>query len=210
MSAAFCSALPSNFRDLLLQPPPIPIALAMSTNLVKAHIYNTEGNWGTSKFNAATLTARITSIHFCAHSNEENAGSDGQTPANHWTFFLEIDPNSSVRVDAAPSGPYEPGMLILETNVTTSNVHEVATELPTGITVADVLQVLIAKKRDRYVFAAIGEGCRHWLSVVVGDFEEAGLVSPGFVKDVRFALSQYWRYPSGGSEPREIVQGTFF
>lgn len=91
-----------------------------------------------------------------------------------------------------------------------TRIHEEVAVLPTETTVAAILHVLIAKKRDQYTFSPVGEGCRHWLSVVVADLAEAGLVPDGFVENVRAALARYWRYPDEASELRKIAEGTFF
>jgi len=85
----------------------------MSVSTVVTHIFNVDNNWGTSQFPPSALTEAVQQVHFCAHVNTENTGSDGQPPTN-WSMFLEIDPNRSVGVDVVPGDPHSPGMIILE------------------------------------------------------------------------------------------------
>jgi hypothetical protein len=148
----------------------------MSTSTVSNHIFNIDGNWGTSRFHATSLTEAVQQVHFCAHENAQNAGSGSQPATNHWSLFLEIDPNRLVQVDVAPGSPHLPGMVILETkryNVTNNKVYDVCSQVPAGTTVETILQLIIDKGHDRYVFAPVGERCRYWLWTFAWDMVEA-------------------------------------
>ncbi|EDR01093.1 uncharacterized protein LACBIDRAFT_333610 [Laccaria bicolor S238N-H82] len=70
---------------------------------VRNHIFNTvNDHWGIRQFSKTNLPLPIFHIHFIAHPNEDNSGSDGQQPTNHWTMYLETSPTSSVHIDVAP------------------------------------------------------------------------------------------------------------
>ncbi len=191
---------------------------------VSKHISNTEANWGTSHFKLASLSSQVTTLSFVAHANPDNAGDPGLglPPTNHWSFALGLvdsdEPNckSFVSVDVLPNEPGEPGMLCLENiDALDDAIHKVSFDLSvssgtTHVTVADVLAVLIARKRDHYTCHAVGEGCRFWLQTVASDFAEEGVI-PGDVADVvRADLEFYWPWPEG-SRPvlREIKAGVF-
>ena len=169
----------------------------MSTSTVSNHIFSVDSNWGTSQFRPAT----------------ENTGSNGQPATNHWSLFLEIDSARSVRVDVAPGDPHSPGMVILEMknyNVSTSSVRDVYSQVPAGTTVETILQLIIDKRRDRYVFAPVGEGCRYWMWTFAWDMVEAELWPVDVAQRASNALQHYWRYPVGsGYEARVMAQGKF-
>lgn len=74
--------------------------------------------------------------------------------------------------------------------------------------VQDFGEVINARSRERYNFTEYEEGCRYWLSIVIGDWEDEGLVPTGSSDEVREALSKYWKDPSG-CEERLMAQGTF-
>ncbi|KAH7929913.1 hypothetical protein BV22DRAFT_91229 [Leucogyrophana mollusca] len=181
---------------------------------IKDHIYNTDGNWGTSQFKVSFLTLAVQKIHFCAHENLENLGSDNQPPTNHWSIFLELSADNSVRIDLSPGDTGRPGMIILEAKrctVTDKNVYLVTSVPPEGTTVETILKLIIDKKRDRYTFAPIGEGCRFWIATFSVDMVNAGLLPGDVGHHVRAALKYYWVYPKDtGSEERPMVEGTFF
>lgn len=101
-------------------------------------------------------------------------------------MYLETSPTSSVHVDVAPDDN-DVAMVMLETEQVNYDAYNVFHKsLPVtgeGCSVATVLDVLIMKKRDVYRFAPVGEGCRYWLSIVVLDLADAGLVNRGDAQD---------------------------
>lgn len=179
---------------------------------VSKHINNSEGNWGTSHFKLATLSSQVTILSFVAHANPDNAGdpSLGLPPTNHWSLVLGLADSSSVAIDVLPS---EPGMLCLENIVDggpTDGIHKVSSEVSSEMTVADVLAVIIARKRDNYTCHAVGEGCRFWLQTVASDFVETGLITNSVAQTVRRDLEFYWPYPKTEKPVlREIKAGVF-
>ncbi|TBU26204.1 hypothetical protein BD311DRAFT_456859 [Dichomitus squalens] len=186
------------------------------TDSVYSHIMNTDGNWGTSRFKSpvATLALPVSRIHFAAHENSEDTGSDNMPPTNHWSMYLETGPNSSVHVDVVPGEVGRPGMVMLETKgyITTNHASRVETAAnSTGMTVSDILSLIIAKNRDRYIFARVGEGCRFWLATLAVDFTEAGIISSADATRIRKSLAMYW--PSKAhlsAEQRPMSEGRFY
>ena len=181
---------------------------------VRKHIFNTANDhWGIRQFSKNSLPLPISYIHFIAHPNEDNSGSDGQQPTNQWTMYLETSPSFSVHIDVAPDDN-DVAMVMLEeeqVNYDAYNVfHKSLPVIGEGCSVATVLDVLITKKRDVYRFAPVGEGCRYWLSIVVLDLVDAGLVNRGDAQDAVDGLGMYWCFPPGtGSFAREFARGSF-
>ncbi|KAJ8595450.1 hypothetical protein M405DRAFT_807250 [Rhizopogon salebrosus TDB-379] len=185
----------------------------MSASPVKTHIYASE-NWGKSRFRASALKEVVRKVHFCAHANTDNSGADGQPATNHWSLFLEVDTTRAVRIDIVPGEPNSAGMVILEIkeyNVSNQSVQVMSSPVPVGTTVETILGLIINKGRDRYIFSPVGEGCRYWLWTLTWDMVEAHLLMREVAERVSDALARYWKYPvSKGSEPRAMVQGSFF
>jgi hypothetical protein len=176
-----------------------------------------DNNWGTSQFRAAVLTEAVQRVHFCAHANTENTGSEGQSPTNHWSMFLEINPTRSVGVDVVPGDTHSPGMIILEMietkgcSVLNESVYDIHSGVPNETTVETILGLIITKGRDRYMFAPVGEGCRYWLQMFAWDMVEAQLFPTEVAQRASDVLAHYWKYPVGsGCEPRVMAQGRFF
>ena len=109
-------------------------------------------------------------------------------------MYLETSPSFSVHIDVAPDDN-DVAMVMLEeeqVNYDSYNVfHKALPVIGEGCSVATVLDVLIAKKRDVYRFAPVGEGCRYWLSIVILDLLDAGLVNRGDAQDAVDGLGMY-------------------
>jgi len=182
---------------------------------LRKHMQNSDGNWGASLFDMSYLASPIASIQFTAHSNVDNAGDEvlKLPPTNHWSLLLFPDntTESAVHLDMTPNEPGEPGMLIIEHLPYGSELDSIhAVSCSTKATVASILQVLVNKKRDNYIFAPVGEGCRFWLSTIADDFVRSDLISSTDSEFVKQALGRYWPYPPGSeSEERHMEEGTF-
>lgn len=170
---------------------------------VKKHIQDSE-DWGKSRFQFSSLSQKVTQLNFVAHENTSNkgdkVGGKQLPPTNHWTLFLTINHGSSVRVEVAPNDPGQPGMVIIENkkyDVSTKITKKVSIDVPKAPTVADIFNIIIQKKRDYYIFAPEGEGCRFWLYTLAGDFVGAGLISKANAESAQSALKKYWPYPTG-------------
>ncbi|KAF8833383.1 hypothetical protein BDN67DRAFT_992850 [Paxillus ammoniavirescens] len=157
--------------------------------------------WGKSKFQYPALSKEVAQFHFVAHENIDNEGDgDGIKPTNHWSLFLTINGSSSVRVEVAPDDLGKPGMVLIESkkyDVTTKITKKVSINAPRGLTVAGIFNLIIQKKRDCYIFAPVGEGCRFWLYTLAGDFVGAKLISKADAENVSSILTKYWPYPTG-------------
>jgi hypothetical protein len=186
----------------------------MSVNDVFKLIRNPDSNWGTSYLDPDALRERVLCVCFWAHTNSSNLGADGQAPTNHWSLFLPLSTTKSVHIDMVPSEPDKPGMIMIESKaytVSDNNVFLLQSPVPEGTTVAQILSIIIGLGRDRYTPAAVGEGCRYWLSVIAGDMYEAGILPKEIVDQARWALGQFWRHPKGtGYVERAMAEGDFY
>ena len=116
-------------------------------------------------------------------------------------------------MEVAPNEPGEPGMVLVESkeyDVTQKNTKIVSFDAPEGITVTNVFNLIIQKKRDYYVFAPIGEGCRFWLYTIADDFARANFISSANAREVQSALVAYWPFPQGTAAiARPLAKGQF-
>ncbi|KAL1743609.1 hypothetical protein HDZ31DRAFT_40576 [Schizophyllum fasciatum] len=189
---------------------------------VADRIHDVDGNWGTMGFRKASLASAVTALLFVAHTNVDNLGGDGQPPTNHWTLLLQVDTHTGVRLDVSPGDVGRPGMLILEDvkpgataladpSFPDDRIHVVALPASADITVERILALIVQNKRDNYVFAPVGEGCRFWLATFAHDLAEAGIISPDDAKRAKDALPKYYPHPKGSAPvDREMAEGRFF
>ena len=187
----------------------------MSYEDIKKHITSSD-DWGISKFKLSSLSTTVEQFHFVAHENPSNLGDtlDGKQlpPTNHWSLFLSAS-GSSVRVVVVPNEPGEPGMVLVENkgyDVTRKSMKTVSIPAPKGITVADIFNLIIKKKRDYYIFAPVGEGCRFWLHTIAGDFTGDNFIGLANALEVQSALVMYWPFPRGTAAiARPMAKGQF-
>src|SRR6266436_2313163 len=165
----------------------------MAGENVKKYITSSD-DWGISEFELEDLSNIVEQFHFVAHHNPSNEGDtpDGEQlpPTNHWSLFLSFS-DSSVRVEVAPGELGEPGMVVVESKeyfVTARSTKTVPIDAPEGITVADIFNLIIQRKRDHYIFSPVGEGCRFWLHTLADDFADAKTISPADALRVQSAL----------------------
>ena len=190
---------------------------------VNKHITSSD-DWGISKFKLSNLSAIVKQFHFVAHENPSNSGDkvNGEQlpPTNHWSLLLTLtSPKLSsnalaVEVDVTPSEPGEPGMVVVESRSYAFNSNytkTVSVDAAECITVADIFNLIIQKKRDRYIFAPVGEGCRFWLYTIADDFAGANFIDSANALAVQSALVMYWPTPKGtASVARPMANGQFF
>ncbi|KZT18643.1 hypothetical protein NEOLEDRAFT_1143115 [Neolentinus lepideus HHB14362 ss-1] len=170
-------------------------------------------NWGAMYLKKASLDATVSSVTFVSHLNVDNAGDGDLPPTNHWSMFLEIGASTSVHVDAVPNDPGEPAMIVVETkssDVTQDASHTVVATAAAGTTIANILSLILTLKRDKYVFAPVGEGCRFWLYTLAQDLAGAEIISQDDANMARNDLQYYWPSPVGTpARYRAFNKGTF-
>lgn len=77
-----------------------------------------------------------------------------------------------------------------------------------GTTVTAIIDIIVARGRQKYDVTEEWEGCRFWVYTLVRDLEESNLVPEGSSAEAWQVMSYYWRYPEG-RDFREIKKGTF-
>ncbi|KAL2016110.1 hypothetical protein VTK56DRAFT_4254 [Thermocarpiscus australiensis] len=172
-------------------------------------------NWDIDNLKSDDLNATVQVIHLCALRNDFNEGDEaGEPPTNHWTICLQCSSTSCVMLDMVP-GYGSNGLRgkIETTSISDSPYTDETLRLlsykPTrAVTVAGVIQIINETGRDEFNFSPEWEGCRFWLSVVMKDLEDDGLVEEGSAATAMRALRRYWINPEG-SEPRVMREGVF-
>ena len=187
---------------------------SMSMSLSQSTVSSTiaKSPWYSKRFLKTQLDSEIPSIAFVAHAVTTDDALL-PNPTNHWSAFLQISDNSSVRMEVSPtSGGGEPGTVVIESkeyDMSTHRNHAVVVAVAPGTTVAKILSLLIELKRDRYVFSKVGEGCRFWLFTLAGDFASKAIISQEHAETVRRDIQLYWPPTAGEPQPREMSVGQF-
>lgn len=178
-----------------------------------------DNNWDLDGFapnESSTWTMPVELIHLCALRNELNEGDEeGSPPTNHWTICLKNSSSSCVMLDVA-RGYGDDGLrgkievTALDTPYTLETL-QLFTITPCGQqpAVGQILTQICSKGRQRFIFHPSFEGCRFWISVLVADWEDMGVVEAGSALMAREALGKYWVNPEG-SLPRHMREGTFW
>lgn len=171
-------------------------------------------NWELDNLITDNLTATVDQIHLCALRNDLNEGDgEDEPPTNHWTMCLQITPQASVMLDMAPGYGSDGLRGKIETassaeSYTKETLKAFSFKPIKSTTVGDIMKLITDNKRDAFNFSPEWEGCRFWMSVLMSDFENAGLVELGSAAVAKEALLMYWRNPEG-SEARVVREGTF-
>jgi hypothetical protein len=85
---------------------------------------------------------------------------------NHWSFFLILDPRTSVRINMRAEPGYITGELaITDHDFIMSNSAISAWDFATvqGTTVAHFVGLLYQNRRELYNMSGGGSGCRYWM-----------------------------------------------
>jgi hypothetical protein len=117
------------------------------------------------------LAFQVDSISVAAH--KKTSWERGFT--NHWCLYLRTSQNASVQIDCLPSysvpsivmpGGSKAFVIISELSYALSPdaVKDVSLTVRPGLTVAHVVNLLIASGRHKYEFNQQGVGCRNWVT----------------------------------------------
>ncbi|KAL1706692.1 hypothetical protein EV121DRAFT_200890 [Schizophyllum commune] len=181
---------------------------------VQNHITANSAHWHTREFTTSSLGKTISAIHFVADPNERNEGAGDVPPTNHWSIYLQLNEDSSVRLEVIPLDVSAPGVVVLTDKPygVEKNVACVVTaSVPETTTIAHILKPIVDKRRDRYQFDAVGQGCRMWALTLAADLVEADVLDAQSNKELSDAISLYWPYPLGTAPySRVLDQGVFF
>jgi hypothetical protein len=163
----------------------------------------------------AIRNTKVVRVHF--HGSK--TGTD-QRPALHWRLFFELDTGnfrSSVEFNSQQVALDKYTKLFVTYRpYLTSNRSDVGGSYPVsfypGVTVAQVLSLVLAQKRDRYRLTDEGSGCRNWCLTVISDLEASGFVPRGSVQNVENYLIDLHHTMQDGRYwiPYPLRQGTFY
>ena len=128
----------------------------------------------------------------------------GKGFTNHWCLYLRTSQNQSVQIDCQPSysvpGTVIPGgskafVIISELSYALSHdaVKDVSLTVRPGLTVAHVVNSLIASGRHKYEFNQQGVGCRNWVTDQVNILLEQQYAVDGVqCETARQAILKLW------------------
>lgn len=153
--------------------------------------------WDTDKLEPNDLSKLVTHLHACAHSNESNLGdADFQLPpTNHWSIFLQLGPQLSVRLDMT-AGYGENGLrgkIDVQSKGYAKTFHDIKTlsfQPASGTTVKSILDMMSGNGLDKYAFTENLEGCRYWTMRVISTLDGAGILPPGSGQQAAQAMAR--------------------
>ena len=160
----------------------------------------------------ADLDEVVKQIHLTGYAVSNDFGFEQtHSPTNHWTMFLELDCEKSVKVDINPTyaNGKMTGLVFLESKacvMTYRPVKSLTFSLKNELHVKDVMEIIMRNGRDRYIFTDKDEGCRF---TVIKDLEVAEAIGKGSAVVAVRTLGCYWGSPTEGT-PREMEAGEFF
>ena len=172
-------------------------------------------HFGAKFLQESDLDQVVKEIHLAGYVlSDDLEFEQDQSPTNHWTMFLELDREKSVKVDITPTyaNGEMTGLILLESKdytMTNKAVKSLTFSLKDELHVKDVIEIIMRNGRDRYIFTDKGEGCRFWVCTVIKDLEMAGAISKGSAVVAVHTLSCYWSSLTEGI-PREMEAGEFF
>jgi hypothetical protein len=128
----------------------------------------------------------------------------GKGFTNHWCLYLRTSQNASVQINCQPSysvpGTVIPGgskafVIISELSYALSHdaAKDVSLTVRPGLTVAHVVNLLIASGRHKYEFNQQGVGCRNWVTDQVNILQEQQYAVDGVqCETARQAILKLW------------------
>ncbi|KAL2823850.1 hypothetical protein BJY01DRAFT_241749 [Aspergillus pseudoustus] len=158
------------------------------------------------------LSGRIT--HIIAAPHHQDAGT------NHWCFYLATSPTTSIQLDCQPShsvpstvlpGGSKAFIIISELDYSLAPDVEGKYVLDItpdrGLTVNDLLTLLIGNGRHRYEFDSRGVGCRFWVTEQLELFYASRvLTGRAQIEDVKAAIKKLWPEAT----PLELDRGAYY
>ncbi|KAF9485764.1 hypothetical protein BDN70DRAFT_927133 [Pholiota conissans] len=184
-------------------------------------------NWFAPDLSRDILRTPVTHIHFVGLADEEievpnplkpskpaALAEEVLEPTNHWVLFLQTTADEFIRVEALPSDEIDETCYIwIDTKDSLSkNPHVRALSFPiVDKTVGWILNNIIERRRDCYIFHPVGEGCRFWVSNIAEDLSDAGVILSANA-EVKNIVAFYYdsASPDCVPKPREINEGRFF
>ena len=148
----------------------------------------------------AILAFQVQSISVAGHV--KNACPDGFT--NHWCLYLQTSQNGAVQIDCQPSysvpGTVIPGgskafFIVSELSYTLPQdvIKYVSLDVHPGLTVTNVVNLLMANGHHKYEFTPQGIGCRKWTTDQVNLLQQQQYaVNVTQCKDARQAILTLW------------------
>jgi hypothetical protein len=146
---------------------------------------------------------------------------DGHGPSsnyiNHWVCFLEIEGEKSVLLDMSVGSDFTTakGVLLVSSvdTVVYPDVVHVEHFALTGekLTVENVIDGIIERKRDAYSFTWEGIGSRWWQYIFLKDLQREGRLADGCAETAFAAMEKF--YGDDGKvigEKKPVLQGVFY
>lgn len=128
------------------------------------------------------------------HGSKCQAATAGASPYVHWCIYFQLDTRHILPVDPsriAQSIEFNSQKLQMDgftwlyihfRDFHHSNMQTTMGEFEIPmirVTVQQLLDFVLQRKRDQYRLNAEGSGCRFWCKTVIGDLKQAGWIVPG-------------------------------
>lgn len=88
------------------------------------------------------------------------------TSDNHWSIYLLLDSNTSVRINMRAEPDYVDGILDLTSqsySLTTSAIETFDYPVRGNVRVCDMIGLIYQYRRNEYNMSGGGSGCRYWV-----------------------------------------------
>ncbi|KAF2787665.1 hypothetical protein K505DRAFT_287539 [Melanomma pulvis-pyrius CBS 109.77] len=118
----------------------------------------------------------VTHVRVVVHTTGP-LGPQSRQSHNHWSIYLLVGNNESVRINMAASPGYITGNLeITPYNYTLTNsaIQHWDYAIINGVVVTHIVRLIYEYRRHLYDMSGGGSGCRYWVYVVLNDIAGKG------------------------------------
>ncbi|KAF1955280.1 hypothetical protein CC80DRAFT_493202 [Byssothecium circinans] len=136
-----------------------------------------------------------------------------QLSDNHWSIYLLVENNRSVRLNMAAESGYLTGNLNIrpyDYALTTSSIKHWDYKTVPGLSVSHIVGMIYQKGRHLYNMSGGGSGCRYWVYVILNDMAAMGWLEDGNHATSSLGSNLHFQYSRTGAQGAlDIVYGEF-
>jgi len=152
----------------------------------------------------------VTAIRLCAYPPEEI-----DAVVNQWASFLEVEGGKSVLLNMSPGSNLvtRKGVLMVSSEDRVDSSEVVHVEhfplIGDALTVENIIDGIIERKRDSYRFTGEETGCRHWQYVFLKELEQEGRLSEGSAEAGLESMEKFYGNDGKVIGHKVVEQGVF-